>query len=501
VTSRASVAPARIVRYGLAAAMLLVTASSISQQAPPSARIAEALRAGRAEEAIKLAEEWIYTEPADPRPPTLKGIALSQLDRPEDAILAFEAALALQPSYLPALQGVAEIEFRLGRPTARMRLERIVALQPGNPTAHAMLGVLAYAARDCSKALEHFDRGSAAVEADPETLRQRAECNFEAGRHGAAAEDFRQLVDSASGGPHGRHNLGLALNEAGRHAEAVDVLQVAVKSVTVPDIDTLTLLAEAQRAALDPEGALETLQRAVRLYPRNEGLYVQLAEVCIEHGAYDLGLEITEVGDRNVSDSHRILTMRGILLAELGRYEEAEAAFESAIARDPDAKSATVGLSLTLEKTGRADESLDVLRERAERDPTDAVSRFFFAQALIKRGVTVGSPAFDEALEALSIATQHLPLEAPPRIELGKLYLKAGQPERAIPILEQAVGLAPADRQATYNLMIALRRVGRAEDASAMASRMREQLERAKGEEVQRNRFRLVKTDGSGRGP
>ena len=497
MTRRVSVAALGIARYGLAAAML--TAYGVAQEASTAALVSEALRAGRPEDAIRLAEQWIEAEPADPRPPTLKGIALSQLDRPADAILAFESALALQPSYLPALQGAAEIEFRLGRPTARMRLERIVVLQPGNPTAHAMLGVLAYAALDCGKALEHFDRGSAAVEADPETLRQRAECNFDAGRHTAAAMDFRRLLDDGSGGPYGRHNLGLALNEAGRHAEAVEVLQVEVESSSVPDIDTLRLLAEAQRAALDPEGALETLQRGIGLYPRTEGLYLQLAEVCIEHGAYDLGLEITDIGSRNVSDSHGILTMRGILLAELGRYEEAEAAFESAIFRDPDAKSASVGLSLTLEKTGRADESLEVLRERAERDPSDAVSQFFFAQALIKRGVTAGSPAFDEALEALSVATRNLPREAPPRIELGKLYLKAGQPERAIPILEEAVGLAPADRQATYNLMIALRRAGRGDEASAMASRMREQLERAKGEEVQRNRFRLVKTEGTGR--
>ncbi len=497
MTRRASAALARIARYGLAATIL--TGSGVAQESSPAALISEALRTGRSEEAVRLAEQWIDADPADPRPGTLKGIALSQLDRPADAILAFESALAVQPSYLPALQGVAEIEFRLGRPTARPRLERIVALQPRNPTAHAMLGVLAYAARDCIKALGHFERGSAAVEADPETLRQRAECNFDAGRHAAAAADFRRLLDSGSGGPHGRHNLGLALNEAGRHAEAVEVLQVAVELATVPDIDALRLLAEAQRGALDPEGALETLQRGIGIYPRNEGLYLQLAEVCIEHGAYDLGLEITDIGTRNVSDSHGILTMQGILLAELGRYEEAEAAFESAIANDPDAQSATVGLSLTLEKTGRADESLEVLRERAERNPSDAVARFFFAQALIKRGVTAGSPAFDEALEALSVATKNLPREAPPRVELGKLYLKAGQPERAIPILEQAVELAPADRQATYNLMIALRRAGRGDEASAMASRMREQLERAKGEEVQRNRFRLVKTEGSGR--
>lgn len=477
---------------------LAVPALALAQEPPSPQAVAEALRAGRAEEAVQLADRWSLASPTDPRPHAMQGIALGQLGRAEDAVRAFERALGLEPTYLPALQGAAELEFRLGRPQARQRLERIVELQPSNATAHAMLGVLAYAARDCAGALDHFSRGSPAVDGDPEAVRQRAECRFEAGRFYAAAEDFRRLLDEKPANPTLQHNLGLALHEAGRHEAAAEALSDAVSSAPDPDVDTLTLLAEAQRAALDIEGALATLQLAVRSHPRNERLYLQLAEVCIEHGAYDLGLEIVGVAIQNIPDPSSILTMRGILLAELGRYDEAEAAFEAAARADPDGQSAAVGLSLTLEKTGRIEESLDVLRERSERNPDDAVALFFYAQALIKRGVTVGDADFDAALAALASAAEKLPREAAPRIELGKLHLKAGRPLDAIAPLEEALRLAPDDRQAVYNLMLALRRAGRSPEAAEVAVRMREQLNRSKDEEVRRNRLRLVRTGDDG---
>ena len=162
-------------------------------------------------------------------------------------------------------------------------------------------------------------------------------------------------------------------------------------------------------AAPDPPGALETLQRAIRRYPRVERLYLQLAELCNEHGSYDLGVEVVDLGINNIPGSHRILTMRGILLAELGRYDEAEAAFLAAAEADSDAQSAALGLSLTLQKSGRIDESIDVLRERVGKSPADAVARLFCSQALVKQAVEPGSAEFQEALEGLLLAADRLP--------------------------------------------------------------------------------------------
>ena len=473
---------------------LILAVGSAAQEIPSLDRVAEAIRAGRVEDAVRMADRLVEIAPADPRPLTLKGLALAQLGRAKDALGAYEAALALAPDYLPALQGAAELEVRFGRTQAGDRLERILQLQPDNSTAYAMLGVLAYGAGNCELALEHFGRAEFVVAGDAEALRQRAECRFALRRFETAAEDFRRLVSRQRLDPAMRYNLGLALYEAGRTKEAVRELLVAVEIGDPPDIDTLSLLADAQHAAQDPPGALATLQRAIRSHPRTERLYLQLAELCIEHGAYDLGVEIVDIGTKNIPGSHRILTMRGILLAELGRYEEAETAFVAAAEADADTQSAAVGLSLTLQKTGRMDESLEVLKQRVAASPDDAVAQFFYAQALVKQGVEPGSDDFQQALDGLLLAAERLPGEASPRVELGKLYLRAKRPEQAITVLAEAAALAPDDRQATYNLMIALRRVGRADEAAALAVRMREQLGQAQDEEIEKNRYRLVRT-------
>ena len=440
-----------------------------------------------------MVDRWIQADPSDPRPRTLKGIALAGLGRHEAAADEFARALAVAPDYMPALQGAAQSELQLGRPAARSRLDRIVELQPGNTVAHAMLGALEYAEANCPGALLHFSRGSEVVRADPSLLLQRAECSFEAGDFDSAASDFRLLIADGSAGPWVRHNLALALHRAGRDRDAAEVLEAAIDADRNPDVDTLSLAAEVQSAADDAEAAVQTLQRAIKLHPRAERLYIQLAELCLQYGSHELGLEVLGIAAANLGPSDRVLTMRGILLAELGRYEEAEAVIQEALSSGPGGQSTAVALSLTLDKAGRAEESLQVLRERVDEDPQDMVAQFLLAQGLIKRGLSPGDSDFRLAMEYLQNVVRQLPQEAAPLIELGKLHLQAGRLEEAVDSLRKAAELDPGERLATYNLMIALRRSGKMAEAAELASRIRAQLQRSKGDHLRRNRLRLVR--------
>ncbi|MFQ5968153.1 MAG: tetratricopeptide repeat protein [Acidimicrobiia bacterium] len=464
------------------------------QPSPGEAEAIQALRAQRYEEALASLEGLLQRHPNDPRLWTLRGMALSGLGRPAQSIASYEEALKRQSDYLPALQGAADVEFRTGRPQARERLERIVLLEPDNRTAQAMLGELAYRRRDCPVAVRYFDKSGDAVEADPVVLRHYAHCLFVVRRPAEAAPAFRRLVSLRPDDDALRYNLGLSLFEAGRHTEAAETLLPLV-SESQPEPDVLSLLADAQRAALDTPGAVATLQKSIRLYPRGERFYLQLAELCMEHSSYDLGLEVTEIGVKNLPDSSSILTMHGILLAQLGFYEKAEAAFEQAAFLDPGEQAATLSLSLTLQRTGRVEESIDVLRDRVRNSPEDEVAAFFLGQALIRKGITPKDEEFVEARSALERSAAALPNEASPRVELGKLYLKEGQVQRAIEVLGEAVELAPSNRRATYQLMIALRRAGRNKEAADLASQVRQQLQRDKQDEVRRNRYRLVKSE------
>ena len=127
-----------------------------------------------------------------------------------------------------------------------------------------------------------------------------------------------------------------------------------------------------------------------------------------------------------------------------------------------------------------------MLRSRVQKQPDGAVVRFCLAQALVKRGAEPGSAEVHRALDGLARAVDELPSEALPLIELGKPCVRSRQTAMAVAPLERAARLAPRDRRASYSLMLVLRRIGRSEDGSAPADRMREELRRSRTEKPRR---------------
>ena len=79
--------------------------------------------------------------------------------------------------------------------------------------------------------------------------------------------------------------------------------------------------------------------------------------------------------------------------------------------------------------------------------------------------------------------------------ELGKLYLKIGEPARAVTHLRRAIEMTPADRTATYSLLQALRQAGLEDETPAVAARLRELMAQEREEEIRRNRLRLLKPE------
>ena len=185
--------------------------------------------------------------------------------------------------------------------------------------------------------------------------------------------------------------------------------------------------------------------------------------------------------------------MQGVIHAQLGRYEEAEAAFQRAAQLSPDQEPAALGLTVAMQQTGRLAESIELLRKRVAKNPNEATTQLMLGQALIKNGAEPGQEEFEEAQAALLRSVELKPDVALARVELGRLYLKSGDLDKAIAQLQQALTLHPSQRTATYQLMFALRKAGRPQEAAALARKVRAQLQREKQEEVQRNRYQLVK--------
>ena len=481
---------ARRLRVFLALAVAALALSTDAAAQPPR-DVIEALSRGENQQALQLLAPLLDQQPRNYALLTLRGIALSGVGQPDEALKSFRAALAGKPDYLAALQGAAEIEFQRKDPQAQTHLEKAIELQPDNPTAHTMLGVLAFERQGCPTAIRHFAKAAATKTENNLVLRQYGQCLFQTREAKSAVDVFRRLLKSDPTNAAVRFNLGLSLFEADLAPEAIDVLTPLIDDETA-EPEVLSLVADAYHAVQRIPEALETLKRAIALYPKQERHYVDLANLCMEQEAHDLGLEILETGIKNIPASSRLHGMRGVIYAQLSKFAEAEAEFARATELDPGETSGRIGLSVTMQQTGRLEESIPLLREQAGKEPSDPVINTMLARALIQRG-RLDQSEVAEARQALQRAIEADPAYTAAWVELGKLHLKTGAMDDAVSALERAVDQAPDERQAVYQLMLVLRKAGRPEEARALGKKVRTMLRRDQEEETKRTRFRLVK--------
>ena len=345
---------AAVVAFAFAPLLLATSAAAQGRR-----EVIDALSRGQHDVALQVLAELLDRDPRDHALSTLQGIAFSQAGRPSEALASYRRALQVAPDYLAALQGAAEIEFQNRDPVAEDRLERVLSVHSENPTAHAMLGVLAVERQDCPTAVRHFAKAGPALAENPQVLWQYGQCAFQAGDMQAAVHTFRRLLDLEPSNSVARFNLALSLFEANQHSEAIEIVS-PLTAFETPESEVLSLVADAYLSNQQIPQALATLKRAVAIYPREERHYVDLANLCMEQEAHDLGLEILEAGIKNIPRSARLHGMRGLILAQLSQFEKAEAEFARATELDPSQAPGRIGLSITLQKLGRHAEAIPI---------------------------------------------------------------------------------------------------------------------------------------------
>src|SRR5262249_20041218 len=276
------------------------------------------IRRGEFAAAVRVCDEGLKSQPRNYQIWTLKGIALQGTGQNQESLAAFRRALAIQPKFLPALQGAAQLEYQLNDPQCGKTLEALLQIRP-EPTAHAMLGVLAFERKDCSAAIKHFAEAGAAAN-DPIVKWQRASCHYQLEQWDAAEAQFRELL-AIRENDQIRYNLGLAQLEGKRYADAITTLEPLGKKER-PDADALSLLAAAYEAHRQTPEAIEVLRRAISIHPREERLYADLAAICLEHNAIPIGVEVLEAGAMNIPNSARIQAMLGVLHVRADQVEK-----------------------------------------------------------------------------------------------------------------------------------------------------------------------------------
>jgi tetratricopeptide (TPR) repeat protein len=218
-------------------------------------------------------------------------------------------------------------------------------------------------------------------------------------------------------------------------------------------------LADALTMQGDAEGAIEELRRVLRATPGDDEARLKLGLLLLNVGEWEeaeaLSRHVLE-DDHSSAVAHYIL---GYALDAVGRSEEAEAELRASISLDSDYAESHAALALVLLRAGNLDEAELEARHAIELDGL-ASPHLTLARVLQRRG------DYSEALDHLRRAERIGPHQAWSHHYRASVYQELGELDEALRQHERAVELAPDNSGMTLSYARVLLQVGRVEDAA-----------------------------------
>jgi tetratricopeptide (TPR) repeat protein len=323
-----------------------------------------------------------------------------------------------------------------------------------------------------SQALNRVSQNSAAQSWADE--KQQAETDLQLGialtRSGSFAEAIPHFL-AAKGRVSDEYalefNLALCYTGVGQFEEAIPVLS-ALRAGPHEGAAVENLLAQAYAGNGQAGEAFEALQRAASFTPKDEKLYLFVADGFLKRQEHAQSLRVIEFGLLHLPESARLHYERGYLLSTLDDFDGAKPDFERARQLAPHSEIAYLAEAQENLFAGNLAEAIRVSRSAIAEGKPDYQLMAILGEALIRAGASPAQPEFAEARTTLERSVAARPNYASSQIALGHVDLLDGKPDRAIEHLENGRRLNPQN-PAVYSLLaMAYRKLGRLDQAEAM---------------------------------
>ena len=476
-------------------AVLLLELSSLLAQAgnDQTALIASALREQQFEEALKLIRTALKEAPGNPQLWTMQGVAYRGEGNKHEALNSFRHALKLSPDDVPALQGVAEIEYGEGDPAGIPVLEHLLRLQPNVLTSHAMLAVLEYQVGNCGAAAVHFKQAEVLFESKVPALSAYGTCLVKLKRLDEAIVVFEKALALDPQDRKQRKVLAAVQLMAHKPEQAIVTLEPVLRNG--PDAETLELASSAYEDAHQTENAVASLQKAILLEPLNANLYVNFAVLSATHQSFQVGINAVNDGINLQPRAAPLYFARGVLFVQLAEYDKAQADFDKAYELDPSQSLSIAAQGLAAVQNNDLDRALAGVQAKLEQRPDDPILLYVQADILRQQGAEPDSPEFRKALRSAKRAVEIRPSLGAARDVLAKLYLISGQYQAAAKECRKALEIDPNDLSAVYHLIQALRKTDDKTEIPGLLKRLATLRQKAATEEHEQYRYKLVEGD------
>ena len=455
------------------------------------ASIETLIRSQQYDQALQATKSGLREAPNDFRLWTLEGVILSLKGSVPDALTAFDKALRYSPNYAPALKGEVQLLFQTSDKRAVPLLQRILKSDPGDQTAHEMLGMLEQKQGDCLAAIDQFVLGDKATENHPESLEAYGYCLVQVKQYQKATAVFEQLVALLPELNFPKYDLAVVLIMTKEDTNAIKLLDPLLTE-DQQDPDILSVAADAYEAVGNTPKAVSLLHEAIVLTPKTASNYVAFAALCLDHDSFQVGIDMINAGLQRIPNAPSLYISRGLLYAQLAQYDKAEADFNMAEQLDSTQSLGAYAVDLVELQKNNPTMALSSVRSQLKTHPDSPLLNLFLAELLMNKAPAPESAKYREALKSAQLAVKFRPDLVASRDLLASMYMQSGQYSLAIEECRLALQYDPSDEAAMYHLIISLRHSGKSDELPALVRRLSALHQESLHQETDRRRFQLV---------
>jgi len=250
--------------------------------------------------------------------------------------------------------------------------------------------------------------------------------------------------------------LGVALMQQGRFKEAEERLQHVV--LMIPEFgEAYETLAEVQFSLENPEDAVKSLQKAIKINPKSEHATFRLAEILAMLGR---GPEADEMFEKTFElNPLRKTLVEGMELFRVKNFDDAETKFRSVLRKEPDNIDALRFLGIVSIRQKKHSDAEALLQRAAALAPDFAMIWTNLGLAQSEQG------KYKDAEVSLQRALQITPGDPEIYATLASGYVQSGRHDEAIENYQKALNIYGDHFPSHLGMGHALKTIGKQEEA------------------------------------
>jgi putative PEP-CTERM system TPR-repeat lipoprotein len=412
--------------------------------------------------ALRAIDTLEKKQPDRPVAPNLRAqVLLAQGDR-AGAARAYEQALKLQPTFLPAASGLAELALSDNKPAeARKYLDDVVKADPKNP--RALLESVKLRARIGASREDIVVTLKDAIQRAPQDAALRLaliDYQLDTRQPKPALESAQQAAAALPDDLGVLDALGRAQAASGDANQAVATFNKLAQLLPNSPQPHLRL-AQVHRAANNRDAEVQSLRRALAIAPDNLPAQQALANAYLAGGKAAEALEIARTIQKQRPREDVGYAFEGTIEGSRKRYDEALQAYRAGIKATGGTSELAMGVHTTLTAMKQPAQADKVAAEWLKTHPTDTVFRFYLGDLAFAQGDYATAEArYRDVLK--------LRPEQPQALNNVAWLMATAKKPGAVPFAQKATQLRPDSTNYVDTLAMALAAEGQPAQAVAV---------------------------------